>query len=216
MKGLLYKSITMLVDSYKKNLILVLVLYMGLCFVTSFIGYIYFLPVFLGLYAASAMTLDEYSHWDIYARTLPLGNRVLVGANYLVGLICSGAGFILAFLCGLLVHLLRGTGEGPVLLFISCLAAWIVAFFYLSLCLPLSYQFGAAKARNYVMIALAVIFVAFMAVGGSIAKQGTPSFLGNITEADFTIGLFVTFGCMLVVYLISYFISCAIYSRKEF
>ena len=73
MIGLLRKDQTLLWNTYSKNFLVVLLVYTAMMLASDSLIFVMYALVFLGgMYAVSTLTLDEYSHWDTYVRTLPV------------------------------------------------------------------------------------------------------------------------------------------------
>ena len=79
MIGFLKKDVYCLASLYKKNLVLVYVLYAVLTIATDNLFFLYFMIWLMGFYAISAISLDNSCGWDRFARTLPatMGNAIL-------------------------------------------------------------------------------------------------------------------------------------------
>ena len=86
MKGLLYKEWATLISSYKQSVFFIAFLYGGISILTGQTGMAYALLVVFSILITSTISFDENSHWDIYARTLPVTPAQLVGSKYLFGL----------------------------------------------------------------------------------------------------------------------------------
>ena len=72
MKGLLYKEWATLTNSYKQTVFFIAFLYGGISILTGQTGMAYALLVVFSILITSTISFDENSHWDIYARTLPV------------------------------------------------------------------------------------------------------------------------------------------------
>ena len=103
MKGLLCKDWAILLNSYKKNFLIMVVLYLGMAVCLHMDYLCYALVAVCGVYASSTMNFDDYAHWDTYARTLPVTPGQVVGCKYLLGLlltlfgsVCAAVGIFLA------------------------------------------------------------------------------------------------------------------------
>ena len=83
MKGLLCKDWAILVNSYKKNFLIMVVLYLGMAVCLHMDYLCYALVAVCGVYASSTMNFDDSAHWDTYARTLPVTPGQVVGCKYL-------------------------------------------------------------------------------------------------------------------------------------
>src|SRR5699024_8185947 len=96
MKGLLYKDLCTLTSRYKKNFLVVFVLYIVWAILFDMPFMLYALVFVLGMYVQSAISFDEYSHWDMYGHTLPVRPAALVGSKYILGGSAILAGCLLA------------------------------------------------------------------------------------------------------------------------
>lgn len=164
MKGLFYKDWSVLIGQYRKNLLLILVVYLGMAYLFDMPFMLYALVFMLGIYTQSALSFDEKSHWDTYAHTLPVSQAAIVGSKYLLGLCAMLSGFgigLVAFL--FFPGIVRGTmGMDEAL--VGMLVATALALVYFSLSLPLSYRFGSERARTAVMVAILLLAVIGMTV----------------------------------------------------
>ena len=132
MKGLLYKEWATLTSSYKQTVFFIAFLYGGISILTGQTGMAYALLVVFSILITSTISFDENSHWDIYARTLPVTPAQLVGSKYLFGL----CGLALGTVCTVLIVALNNVL--PPLLFwhtsykvppLECLAALLMQLF---------------------------------------------------------------------------------------
>lgn len=226
MKGLLYKDWAMIFGGYKTNFLFLLLFYGGftaLCRV-SFLSYA--LVFVLGMYASSTISMDENSHWDAYARTLPVSARQLVSVKYLLTLLLTAVSIPLGLLLILLIPdpkpSLMETASGMI-------SAAAVTLLYLSFVMPLSYRFGAAKARSWVSITIFLVFfgpVAFLALmkddennPGVQALRSLDRVVENAFLSEEQLVLLVLAGLLgiaLVCLLISWAISIRIYAKKNY
>lgn len=226
MKGLLYKDWTMIFGGYKTNFLFLLLFYGGftaLCRI-SFLSYA--LVFVLGMYASSTISMDENSHWDAYARTLPVSPRQLVSAKYLLTLLLTAfsipLGLLLIFLIPDPRPSLMETSSGMI-------SAAAVTLLYLSFVMPLSYRFGAAKARSWLSITIFLVFfgpVAFFTLmKNDEHNPGTQILytLGRVVEGSalseqqwLFLLLTALLGIALVCLLISWAVSVRIYTKKTY
>ena len=226
MKGLLYKDWTMIFGGYKMNFLFLLLFY-GVFTVLCRISFLSYALVFvLGMYASSTISMDENSHWDAYARTLPVTPGQLVSAKYCLTLLLTAVSIPLGFLMTLLIP-----DPKPALLEITTgmFSAAAVTLLYLSFVMPLSYRFGAAKARSWVSVTIFVVIflpAAFLMVFKDdlsnpavramrvLAQQMDASSLSNEQWAALLLG--VLLGAALVCFAVSWVVSIQIYRRKNY
>ena len=154
MRGLLYKDWSLVINSYKYNFLLLLVFYALLTALLKMTFLAYAMVFVVGMYAASTTSMDENSHWDAYARTLPVTPGQLVAVKYLLTLFFTAVGVILSFVLLQLVPQGVSTLAEEVL---GLSSATLVTMLYFSLTIPLSYRFGAVRARSWVTVALLLV-----------------------------------------------------------
>ena len=158
MKGLLCKDWAILVNSYKKNFLILVLLYLGMAVCLHMDYLCYALVAVCGVYASSTINFDDSAHWDTYARTLPVTPGQVVGCKYLLGLLFtlfgSGCAAVGIFLAGQYTDVLEATFS------ILVIAAFSLLLFAVNM--PFSYKFGAVRARTWVYL------VTFFAVFATI------------------------------------------------
>lgn len=217
MKGLLCKDWAILVNSYKKNFLILVLLYLGMAVCLHMDYLCYALVAVCGVYASSTMNFDDSSHWDAYARTLPVTPGQVVGCKYLLGLLFTLFGSVCAavgiFLAGQYTDVLEATFS------ILVIAAFSLLLFAVNM--PLSYKFGAVRARTWVYL------VTFFAVFATIYVMEKLPYLQRsaVTSQLDTMGnaitarpalLLLPCAAVLLLYLGSWALSVQIYQRKEF
>lgn len=225
MKGLLYKDWSLIAGGYKTNFLFLLVFY-GLLTVAGRMTFLAYAMVFVvGMYASSTISMDENSHWDAYAHTLPVSPGQLVSVKYWLTLILTVASIPLSFFLIALIPAPKPTFLEAAL---GLTAACTVTLFYFSFVIPLSYKFGAAKARSWVSISLLMVAFGPVALFPLLPESTTApiknaassldaAITANWSEAAFTIavvGAMLLFS--LVCMVISWAISVRIYTRKTY
>lgn len=220
MLGLLYKDQMTIWSSYRKNFLLIVVLYTAMAY-TLDMAFMLFALVFMGgLYIASTLSFDEMSHWDAYARSLPVSAGQLVGAKYLLALGWMGGSFVLAELLLSACDLIKGRLQENLMYNLAgCLVALGIVLIYYALVLPLSYKLGAARARSGVIVAIG-ISAGLVAFASYTTKNDSPLGFMIVPGMDETTLLFVICGGViaagLVLFVISWMVSTAIYTKKVF
>lgn len=219
MMGLLYKDQMTIWSSYRKNFLLVVVLYTAMAY-TLDMAFMLFALVFMGgLYIASTLSFDEMSHWDAYARTLPVSAGQLVGAKYLLALGWMAGSFVLAEILLTVSDLFKGELQENLMYNLAgCLVSLGLVLIYYSLTLPLSYKLGAAKARSGVIVAIG-ISVGLVAFTSYATQSDSSSLASPVIAMDETSLLSFSSGLIaagLVLFVISWWISAMIYTKKEY
>lgn len=219
MIGLLRKDQTLLWTTYNKNFLVVLLCYTAMIFASDSLIFVMYALIFLGgLYVSSTLTLDEQSQWDTYARTLPVTAAQIVGSKYLL----SVAWTLICFLLSQSLCSLSGLARGNLAdqwhnYLAGNLAATALVFLYNALTLPLSYKFGAAKARSVTIMATGVLVgVSVLGIGQLLRTSDAEQI--NLIPVDSALGVFLVLlaflAVSLVLFLISWLVSTAIYRNK--
>lgn len=215
MKGLLYKDISIMTRSFKGNILLLVALYGVLILVTREAYLAYAMTVVWGIYAASTINYDEQAHWDAYAATLPVTPGQVIASKYLL---CAASTAIGAALSLALV-LLAGVGGAEYAL--GILACAEVSVLTNALLMPITYRFGAAKSRAYLMvIVFAIVFGACFAAQEILQNQTQVGIAGMNTALQAKTALIagiIALSLLLttVLYAISYTICVRVYAKKE-
>lgn len=219
MIGLLRKDQTLLWTTYNKNFLVVLLCYTAMIFASDSLIFVMYALIFLGgLYVSSTLTLDEQSQWDTYARTLPVTAAQIVGSKYLL----SVAWTLICFLLSQSLCSLSGLARGNLAdqwhnYLAGNLAATALVFLYNALTLPLSYKFGAAKARSVTIVATGVLVgVSVLGIGQLLRTTDAEQI--NLIPVDSALGVFLVLlaflAVSLVLFFISWLVSTAIYRNK--
>ena len=148
----------------------------------------------------TSMSIDEKSHFERYAMTMPVTRTSMALSKYVFGVFCSLILAVLGFAASLII------GDDPAEALLSCAACFCVGLVFMSVLLPLIYKLGVEKAR----LSMMAIFVVFLIIFAFVLERMGVE-LDNITDALMVLPL-VT----LAVMAVSMCISVGIYRRKEF
>ncbi len=202
MKGLLYKDLCNLRGQMKTYLVLI-----GFWLVLSVMngGTAFFSGVMAMLGVLTVMTAvgyDERAQWDAQALVMPVTRTGVVLARYVFGFLsasvsCLAAGAV-SFLFG---------EESPSEKLLLLLAFWSVSLLLTAVLLPLVLRFGTEKAR-YLMMAVVLLPIA---AAWLLAKTGVV-----LSEENFLSALPVLPVFAAAAQIASFFVSLAIYRKKEF
>ena len=212
MIGLLLKDIYALRSYMVKQFSLLLVMYCVIAWsMRTMTLMVPMLIMALMLALISSFSLDDASHWNSYALTLPVHGREIVGEKYLLFLGGTiGGGIVFALLATLLDSVTFH--EGAAAIWGSAGAILLIYCPICVVCLPLFIKFGAEKARIWMTLIFLLPFVLIMG-GSSFLKEQ------NITlpSADrfFKWGLFALVVIVVLCY-ISYRISIKLFESKEY
>lgn len=216
MKGLLYKETAGLLSLYKKNLVLVAVVYGAMTLLLENDFFIYFGVWMMSFYSLSGFSLDESSGWGRYARTLPVSDGDVVTAKFLASLIFVGVGAAYALIIGGVRTMLTHDSFGKMLAALAMIVFVVIAV--TALLLLLSVKFGPEKARNYYVIFFLVAFGVLVLLAKSGLLGGSVEIAVALVwiERHPTLPVALTAGAAAVIYGASWAASCAVYRKKEF
>jgi ABC-2 type transport system permease protein len=206
MKGLLYKDLLYL-RQLGKTLLLLLVFYVVLFTMTGgennglFAAVIVMLSVILVI---NTFSYDENAKWDSYAVSLPLNRDSIVLAKYVLVLAVSGSISVL-----LLLSVTVAEHGFPTDSMAQIGAGLGMALIFCGILMPLFYRFGMQKAR--LMIIACFLIPNIVALLWNEMKLPVPS----VSEAAVGKLLLVSPVLVLLLYALSYFISCVVYRKKE-
>ena len=215
MKALLLKDYYMIRKYCRVQLIITLVFILSYALGGADNMSIFFLvyPVITAsLIPYTMLAYEEKDKWDVYARSLPFSVRDLVAEKYLLGLI------MIAAVCALLTagcplfgllpgntpystasHLYRTLKLLP--------AVTAVGLAYQSLMMPAIFRFGVEKGRYIYLGLMALLFAVIVALQEDLAQ--------TILLHSSGVKLWAIFPVFLVLYGLSFLISCHIYAKRE-
>ena len=163
----------------------------------------------------SSFSYDEAAKWDRYAAVLPVGRTAVVKARYLFLLLVLLAAAAIGLVGSILASLLAREDLGELLA--TLLVSMGLGLMIADIMLPVVYQLGPERARPWMYV---IIFAPIVVLLGG-AKLGLfdgidLSWLDQLPELA-VLGVFALVPLVpLVGMLLSCWISCRIYARKEF
>ena len=174
------------------------------------------LSVMLAITPVSLYAYDEMAKWDVYALTMPLSREKIVRARYMTMLLLALIGAVIGSFLTILVSLFTKQDismEG----FSSIGYGSSVIIMILSISIPFIIKFGVERAR---VIFVALYILPFM-IGLLIKKQmdkggmEIPAWLIEAISFFKENVLIILPLAVLLVLLISYYISVSIYRKKD-
>lgn len=214
MIGLLLKDYYCLRSYMLKQLGLIVLLYVGLTIAMK--SSAFFTPMmimYVMITLISCFSLDDTTHWNSYALTLPLAPKTIVAARYLLFLIAMC--IVAVFACTVstvidIVFFHQGIAE----IWGSAAAVMLLYATICAFCLPLFFKFGAEKARIWMTLIMMLPFMGIMIFGG-IFENELENFAVPSNEQIGLILLAAAFA-VAVTCCISYCISVKLFTTKEF
>lgn len=215
MVGLILQDILGMKKVLKSGvLILVFYLVLGIASerASDYGAFFVFFSVFL---VAPIFAYREKCHWDMYANTMPVNRKEMVGATYVTAMVMVGIGVVLNLLL-IGIDVIKNTGDlswiQETFFVLEVVAA--VGIFYIGLIIPILFKFGSEKGR-IVMFAAYIIPFAIIMLMSKLDIDWNQLFMNVDTEQVITgakIGLPVA---AVVWIIVTYAISLKIYQNKD-
>lgn len=217
MRGLMAKEMTGLLGLYKKNLLLVGLVYGGLSIMTENSFFLYFGVWMMGFYSLSGYSLDEQSGWGRYARTLPISDFQVVAAKFVAAAAFMGIGTAYALVVGLILRVMDS--EFAWLDFLIPLGLVVaIAAVCVSLMQLMAIRFGPDKARNYFLVVFFLLFAVFYLLGSRLGgfpvEEANRFFLWAAANPLVVAALILL--VVAAVLGICLAVSVSLYRKKEF
>ena len=221
MKGLVYKDFIILMNVYKKNLLLVAALYGAMAVAMQNDFFLYFGIWMMGFYGLTAFSLDTQSGWDRYARTLPVQDWKMVAAKYVTGLLFIAMAVVYALVVGVASRLACRTlarDWAELLATIGIITAIVVAA--VGVMYFLAIKFSPDKARSYFMIVFIAGFALFYLLNRAGIFEDFPveqlQAFGAWLDGHMALTVLLALAIAAAVLLVMLAAACAVYRRKEF
>lgn len=207
MLGFVKKDL-LLIKANMKSMIILFVVYFGMA-LYGVLDVMFLAPILGVMLFITTFSYDEYNHWDAYALTLPKGRKNIVQAKYATSLMLIIALGILSLILSMGSDFIQTNVIHWDNILSSTLGAVASCLILISLFCPMIFKFGANNARLIMFIAIFSI----IGVCALVAQFIDLSQMISISEQAFLMMLPIVLIVMLVV---SYFVSNKIYQNKEF
>ncbi|HBE9428103.1 ABC-2 transporter permease [Clostridioides difficile] len=211
MKGLILKDLLNLKGNIKFILLFIIMFgfmsSLGDGNVNNFIGVIIVLCTTM---IVSTFSYDDLNKWDSYVLTMPINRNDIVLSKYLTMLIFSFIGVLVSLIVSVTIGYFKNTLILNETLLINALILSISVCFG-SLILPLIYKFGTERARLLMILSFLVPTLALLVFKSILENISSPISIEIILN---TLVYSLPFVAILL-FVISYFISSKIYSKKE-
>ncbi|HBG5343016.1 TPA: ABC-2 transporter permease [Clostridioides difficile] len=211
MKGLILKDLLNLKGNIKFILLFIIMFgfmsSLGDGNVNNFIGVIIVLCTTM---IVSTFSYDDLNKWDSYVLTMPIKRNDIVLSKYLTMLIFSFIGVLVSLIVSVTIGYFKNTLILNETLLINALILSISVCFG-SLILPLIYKFGTERARLLMILCFLVPTLALLVFKSILENISSPISIEIILNTLVYSLPFVA----IFLFVISYFISSRIYSKKE-
>ncbi len=218
-KGLIVKDFQT-IKSYKSTVIYMIVIFVVFAFLNNDLmsSLAIFMPLCFEMLGISSFSYDNLAKADKYVLTFPLNKKDIVKARYIYILIVTLLGAFLGFVLTLITQGIKTSnivdkdflGNTLAIIFGSLTAMILLQSFQI----PIMYKFGAEKGRIIQMIMIVALMIGIsliVTILMTVFNVSLDSFI--IMLKDYLIAILSIF--VIMIYILSFVISCKIYERKE-
>ena len=215
-KGLITKELVFL-KSYKKNLILFVILAAMLCFlndsITSFMPV--YIPLILGMIATNSFVYDSQANSERYLLSFLLNKKDIIRTKYIYILSFTVLGSILGIVFAIILQSIKDISLLNIDDIVSTGAGALFGMMILQMFqIPILIKFGYEKGKFIQMIAIVLIMmVASILLVTPIII--TSLSLNEVLDMLKQYGLYIIAIVTVLFYLLSYKISYNLYKKKE-
>lgn len=218
MKGMLIKDIKLL-KNQKNSILLFGVIGLTCIFANMDVGFVLAYLTFLCCnLAVSTISYDNLDNGNAFLFTLPVSRRGYVTEKYLFSIGFGAVAWMIAVCLCLLIGTLQETGLDIREFMITAPVYLLMAFLLAAFVVPVQLKFGAEQARIIITMVMGGSFVLIV-----LAERAVRRFAIDVDEmfralTGLSVGKTVGMVCLLVLLLtvLSWFISCRILEKKEF
>ena len=215
-KGLITKELVFL-KSYKKNLILFVILAAMLCFlndsITSFMPV--YIPLILGMIATNSFVYDSQANSERYLLSFPLNKKDIIRTKYIYILSFSVLGSILGIVFAIILQSIKDISLLNIDDIVSTGAGALFGMMILQMFqIPILIKFGYEKGKFIQMIAIVLIMMVASILLVTPIKITSLS-LNEVLDMLKQYGLYIIAIVTVLFYLLSYKISYNLYKKKE-
>lgn len=215
MKGMFQKELYTMKGQFKSwGAVLVLMTVYSIMLKSS--SFLYMLIAMIGLMGPmTTFSLDQMSHWDCFALSLPVTRREMVRCKYLFSLFCVGVTIVPCLALSMLINIvLKEMSIGEMLGSIGSIL--VVVVFLLAVLLPTIYKLGVEKARYvYMAIFIGVALLVFWLLRLAEGTKGLLLAVGRLLSEHPASSWAVAALAAALLLALSYRLSVAVYEKKD-
>lgn len=207
MKGLIIKDLLNLKKSLKTMLFLFPAFLLFSISMETPTYLISMITLMLTSVSVSSFTYDDYSKWEKFGRSLPVTKKQIVLSKYLLSVILAIAGLLLSCVYIFIWQVFKPT-SGLLEITAIILTMFSVTLFFTGTAMPLIYKFGVEKYRIINFAICGAIFLVFAIVFSVYDASMLSESIVKVIVLCLPI-------FAILFFIVSYNISCRIYSKKD-
>lgn len=209
MLGMIMADVYTLKKMLKLSGVLCLIYIVLAMFVEDATPMIAFVIFFSMMSILSAFSYNEQCHWDVFVNTLPVDRNKVVREKYVLTLLFLLVAAVISDIAMVVSNMIY---HRPLLYTIENVhIVTAIAAFYLAITIPIMFKMGTERARVIMVLVYVIPFLAFM-----ILNRYNENMLDSLISSLQGYFQIIIMSAAVVGIIISYFISCAIYKKKEF
>ena len=169
---------------------------------------LFFYPAFYSVFLPfSLFSMSEQTGWEWTLIAAPISRRGIVAGRYLFCQIFT----LLMLLIGLICSLVIQAGSQ---IFFSALLSLSITLLIHAIILPLIYRLGPTRSRFYLMAIFLVPSICIPIFAEHFSVKMNSGSLEDVFSR--LLPLLLLLGICLLIFALSYLLSCRIYSKREF
>ena len=216
-KGLIVKDFQTL-KSYKFTILVMMILFI----IGGFLNYdvITFIPITMplcfGMVGISSFSYDNLAKADKYLLTFPINKKDMVKARYIYILLFTLFGSLFGLICTISIQLIKEQNINTEILISDLTVTFgaLCAIIFLQIFqIPIMYKFGAEKGRI-----IQLIMIIFLIFGVSLITTALMRIFNiSLDIISMLKNYLIAIVCftVIILYILSFVISCKIYEKKE-
>lgn len=156
--------------------------------------------------------IDEGTNWLKYIVCTPVGKKNYVLSKYVIELLCVAAGYlfiVVGIVASAVITKSNAFSELGMMTALICIST----FFMSSFVVPLSLKIGAVKSRIVLVLVYMILGSAIGNFSGYVRNAKPDTFENLISNTGAQIALCIV---SLALFVISYYVSLKIVSKKEY
>lgn len=163
--------------------------------------------LFLTMMIVNTYSFDEMSKWDYYALSLPVTKSQIVLSKYLLTLVFEFVGILVS----VLVYLFKNQINMENVMGLCGVSS--AAILMSAILLPLIYKYGTQKARIWLVLLFLLPTAGILALN-SLGALPSGSALSQVSDSLVETIVLLMLPVSLLLFTLSYFLSCRIFKNK--
>lgn len=211
MKGIIIKDILTIKKSFWQ-IFLIYIVFSAIGIITSQPSWCAIGTMMASIIPMVLIEIDEGTNWLKYIVCTPVGKKNYVLSKYIIELCCVAAGY-LVIVAGIAVSSIVKKDNALSEIAMMTALIFISTFFMSSIVVPLSLKVGVVKGRIILVLIYTILGTAIGNFSGYL-RNAKPEIFNNISS-NAAVHIVICI-ISLVFFVLSYYVSLKIVSKKEY